>query len=88
MSTNLYMRPVPREQPPAEELPFGLKKAISQRLWGHDGSLYGDEVEVGPSMVPYLEGLADGGSGEISAGATELLAAIRTHGAVTLWIGE
>lgn len=69
------------------ELPFGLKKAISQRLWGHDGSLYGDEREIGPSMVPYLEGLADGGNAEVAEGATVLLDALRVHRAVVLWIG-
>lgn len=82
MSSNLYWRPVPKEQPPKRELPFELKKALAQRLWGHDGSLYGDAVDLDERIVPYLEGLADGGI----VGASELLAAIREHGEVELWI--
>lgn len=88
MSSSLYWRPAPKEEPPAHDLPFGLKKAISQRFWGHDGSLYGDKVEMGASVIPYLEGLADGGTEEIADGARELIAAIRKHGTVEVWIGE
>ena len=81
MSTSLYWRPSP---PPTDrsELPFQLKKAISQRYWGHDGSLWGDEQEIGKDDLPYLEGLADG----MVDGAEELIEAIRKHGSVLIRI--
>lgn len=82
MSTSLYWRPVPQDTPPARDLPYDLKKAISQRFWGHDGSLYGDEVELTQAHVMYLEGLRDAGVD----GAADLIAAIRAHGAIELWI--
>lgn len=84
----MYWRPAPKEQPPAEELPYALKKAIAQRLWGHDGSLNGEEVELGPEIVPYLEGLVDGGNGEVSEGAKDLIAAIAVHRRVLIWISN
>jgi len=85
MSSSLYWRPVPRDIPPAEELPYQLKKALSVRLWGHDGSLYGDKVELNKAtpIIPYLEGLADAGV----EGAEELIRAINIHDAVVVWIG-
>jgi hypothetical protein len=78
----MYWRPAPKDVPPVEELPYQLKKAVAQRLWGHDGSLYGDAVMIGKSMVDYLEGLADAGID----GAADLIAAINEHGAVVIWI--
>lgn len=87
MSSNLYMRPVPKN-PPRDDLPFGLKKAIAQRFWGHDGSLFGDAIQVDRSWVMYFEGLRDSGNGEVAEGAAEVLAAIRDHGVVELWIAE
>ncbi len=82
MSTDLWYRPVPKDQPPAETLPYPLKRAIARRYWDHDGTLCGDELEFTAADVPYLEGLADGGV----EGARELIGAIREHGAVILWI--
>lgn len=87
MSSSMYWRPAPTEEPPAHGLPTSFKKTIAQRMWGHDGSLFGEKVEVGRELVPYLEGLVDGGSGEIKEGAEELLAAIAKHGRVEIWIG-
>lgn len=82
MSTSLYWRPAPKDLPPENYLPFALKHALAKRIWGHDGSLYGDEVLVGKEFLPYLEGLADGHV----EGATELIDAIREHETVLLWI--
>lgn len=84
MSSTLYWRPAPKDVPPAESLPFELKKAIARRFWDHDGSLHGEEIEVDTEGVPYLEGLSDAGVD----GADELLQAIREHGRVLLWIGS
>jgi len=86
MSTSLYWTPAPRDVPPAEGLPYELKKAIAQRLWGHDGSVYGEKVELSraTAIIPYLEGLADAGVD----GAAELIRAINTHDSVLVWIGE
>ncbi|WP_242890225.1 hypothetical protein [Actinomadura litoris] len=83
MSSSLYWRPAPREEPPAHELSYELKKAIAQRAWGHDGSLHGDEITIGPDWVPYLEGLSDAGID----GADELIKAIKDHERVLIWIG-
>lgn len=84
MSSSLYWRPAPKNVPPARDLPESLKKRISQRLWGHDGSLNGDEIEIGKEMLPYLEGLDDAGA----EGAADLIAAINAHGRVLLWIAN
>ena len=83
MSTNLYYRPLPAE-PDKIELPFELKKAIAQRFWDHDGSLYGDEVRFDSQDIPYLNGLKHAGI----RGAAQLINAIETHRAVKVWIGE
>lgn len=82
MSTDLYWRPAPRVIPPGNELPHALKRTLAKRLWGHDGSLNGDAVEVDKAFIPYLEGLADA---EV-AGARELINAIHEHGDVELFI--
>lgn len=84
MSTNLYWLPAPTNPPKPRELPFQLKKALADRFWGHDGSLYGSPVTLGQEYTLYVDGLADAGV----EGAADLLAAIRAHGAVQLWIEE
>lgn len=83
MSFGLYYRPVPKEIPPAIDLPVDLKYPLARRFLGHDGSLRG-EMTVTREHIPYLEGLADGGT----EGAAELIAAVREHEAVELWIGD
>lgn len=83
MSSSMYWRPAPKEEPPANDLPYALKRAVAQRFWHHDGSLYGDDYELGKEDVSYLEGLADAGID----GAAELIEAIRQHGRVLVWIG-
>ncbi len=86
MTTSLCWRPVPKNPPPTKRLPSSLKLTIARHLWDHDGSLTGDPVEVDAAFIPYLQGVADGGSGEIAEGARELIQIIREHGEVELWI--
>ena len=86
MSLGLYYRPVPKDIPPAEELPYELKAIISRRYLGSDGSVRGECV-LDRGDTAYLEGIADS-YGPAADGAAELVQAIREHGAVTLWIGE
>lgn len=83
MSSSLYWRAAPKALPPKHDLPSELKYAIARRFWGHDGSLYGDEIEMDKSSIGYLEGLVDGGVD----GAQELIDAIRKETVVQLWIG-
>lgn len=82
MSTSLYWRPAPKDVPPADTLPSELKKALARRYWDHDGSMWADEREFDSADVPYLEGLRDAGLD----GAAELIAAIKKHGRVEVWI--
>lgn len=82
MSSSMYWRPAPKERPPARPLSDDLKYRLARRLWDHDGSVGGDEVELGKEDLPYLEGLADGGVD----GADDLVAAIHDHGRVLVWI--
>jgi hypothetical protein len=86
MSSSLYWRQAPREAPPANRLPYGLKKALARRYWDHDGSLPGDLTELGKSSLDYLEGIRDGADEQTSQGAAELISAIREYGAVEIWI--
>jgi hypothetical protein len=79
----MYWRPAPKEEPPVQDLPYELKRAVAQRFWGHDGTLHGDDYALSKEDIPYLEGLADAGID----GATELIEAIRQHGRVLVWIG-
>ncbi len=46
MTTTLYWRPTPKDQPAATDLPYPLKRPLAQRYWNHDGSLYGDAIEL------------------------------------------
>ncbi len=81
MSSNLYWRHVP-VAPEANRLPYGLKKAIAQSVWGHDGSLNSEPVPVDGAFVPYFNGLRDGGV----EGAQAVLDLIEQHGAIELLI--
>jgi hypothetical protein len=83
MKTTPHWRPAPKDAPPPGELPEALGKAIERRLWDDYGHLREEVFEVGFEIIPYLEGLEDGNVD----GAAELLAAIREHDRVWLWIG-
>ncbi len=83
MSLSLHWRPAqPAQSWP--RLPYALKSVIARRLWGHDGSVPGEETLVGLSEIDYLDGLADAGVD----GALELRNAIKNYGAVFVWIGD
>jgi hypothetical protein len=85
MSTSLFWKPAPKNEPEPETLDYQLKAALSRRLWGMgDGSVWADEITVGEELIPYLNGLIDGGI----EGAQELLDAIHKHGQVILWIAS
>lgn len=68
MSFGLYWRPVPKEVPPARDLPVALKYVVSRRYWDHDGSLRGHTL-LSKADLPYLEGIRDGGQPEAAEGA-------------------
>lgn len=78
MSSTLMWQPI-RE--PGGCLPDELKKVISRRLWGTDGSCGIGVAPVDRSDISYLEGLRDGGV----KGADELIKLIRKHDKIQLW---
>ena len=78
MSSNLMWRPFKEA---SGSLPKELKRAISKRLWGSDGSCGIGDDRVDESDIPYLEGLMDAGV----KGAAELITLIRKHGEIQLW---
>ncbi len=80
----MHWKPAHPEGSTWPKLPYALKAAIARRLWDHDGSMPGDQVELGLADVPYLEGLNDGGV----EGAHILIDAINQHRAVVVWIGD
>ncbi|MFG2001707.1 hypothetical protein ACGFNU_21405 [Spirillospora sp. NPDC048911] len=83
MSFSMFWRPAPKDIPPGQWLDDDLKYKLGQRLWESGTSKNGPE-QVGAELVPYLEGLADGGV----VGAKELIEAIREHERVEIWIGD
>jgi hypothetical protein len=62
-------------------LPRDLKRVISRRLWGTDGTCGDGEATMDLNDIQYLEGLKDAGI----SGAQELIDLIKTHGTVILW---
>ena len=84
LSTNLYWRPAPKEEPPADTLADDLKRILARKFWGHDGSLWGETFIITRDELEYLEGLKDAGIHD----AGTLIAAIKAHGNVELWIKE
>lgn len=83
MSSSMYWRPAPKEIPPGEQLDSDLMFKLRRRLWdGEPAPLRGQEMELDQTILPYLEGLADGGVTD----ADDLAAAIREHGQVLIWL--
>jgi hypothetical protein len=87
MSHGLYWRPVPKDQPPPESA-SSLKHLLIPKLWGDSTPPLGDETEAGRDLIPYLEGIRDStGDSDMKEDAAGLIAAIREHGAVEMWVG-
>ena len=85
MTTTMYWRPAPKDEPPENDLPDGLKRILARRYWNHDGTLHGDAVRLDRNTDrAYLEGLVDANV----YGSGDLLTAVLKHGAVEIWIGE
>lgn len=82
MSKNLYWKPVlPNKK---YDLPDMLRYVIAKKIWGNDGTLTSEGIELDSSIVLYLEGLRDAGV----AGAEELIEAINKYEKVEIWISE
>lgn len=80
MSQSLYWRPAkPRKE---SSLPDTLKLILKKRYETLDCANENDVLDAG--ALPYLEGLADAGVD----GAKELIAAIKRHEQVEIWIGS
>lgn len=79
MSSTLMWRPA--DPIVGEPLSFALKKTISRKLWGTDGSTGGGEAMLTINDAAYVEGLRDAGVD----GADKLLAILNEHHAIILW---
>ena len=78
MSSNLMWKP---ETQANGSLPYGLKRAISRRLWDTDGSCGGGCATVDKDDIEFLKGLA---AAKVD-GASELINLINKHGRIVLW---
>lgn len=76
MSATLMAYPPPSN---GVSLSDELKYKLGRKLFGTDGTT-GGTIEVGADLVPYLEGLHDGGIKD----AGKLIKLIEKHGTVTL----
>jgi hypothetical protein len=85
MSASLYWRPsVP--DPEGESFGYSLKWALVKRLgWNNDGSCNTDWATVDARLVPWLEGIRDGG-GDVADDAKILLGLIERYGEVEIRI--
>jgi len=89
MSSTLYFRAVPKDLPPASSA-SSLKHLLGPKLWGGNwSSAYGLEntATATADLIPYLEGIRDAGNEEMREDADDLIAALKEHGEVDLWIG-
>lgn len=86
MSKSLYWRPAP-VRPEGESLSLALRHILGLRLWGDEtpplGAVRELDIDV-PGTAAYLEDLADAGTED----AAELLAALRKHRRIELWVDE
>jgi hypothetical protein len=80
MSTNLFWRPIPDDEP----LPYVLKQLLGRKIWD-DGGLHGEWTEIGRELLPWLEGVRDAG-GEVGTEAQQLIALINVHGTIEVAI--
>lgn len=88
MSFSMYARPAPVNLPEPEYL-GQLKYKLARRLWDHDGSLRSEPELVGRELLPYLEGMRDGASGNLSEDAGKLIDLIEANAqGVLIWVGD
>lgn len=88
MSASLYWRPY-QPEPEGEQFGYQLKWLLVERLGLEgDGSVNTDWVLAGESLVPWLEGIRDGG-GAAADDANKLLTLIAKYGTVEVrvWNG-
>lgn len=77
MTASLYWRP----KQGGNRLPDPLRLKLRKRF-----DLHGVEVDerLNPTLVGYLEALAEHADGQVAGGAEDLLEAIREHGPIIL----
>lgn len=72
---------IPVKPQVSRDLPIAIKYPLAKRYQEHDGSLTGT-TQLTKDDIPYLQGLYDAGSVEVSRGAQELIEAIEEHGEI------
>lgn len=79
MSSTLHWRPTPPTLPPT-----GASSDLKHPLTKRYRLQYDEPYQLNSDDLPYLEGLRDAGMGD----AATLIADIRDHGSVEVWVGE
>jgi hypothetical protein len=81
VSPSLHWKPVPKP-PEDNDIDYDLALKLRKRIWEGNGTSFSIPVEVGEEIIPYLHGLMDCNVD----GAAELIAEIREHGAIILYM--
>jgi len=85
MSNNLYWSEIPKE--PKEYSIGGLRYILAKKIWDSDGSCGQGKETIGIEIVPFLEGIEEGGQGnQASIDARKLINAILKNGKVHIYI--
>ena len=93
MSLSMYMKVVPKEQPPPVDI-TGFKHVFARRFLGNDGSLRSEPYEIKNNhravVVPWLEGYIAGATvRNAKEDALRLLSAIQQNPqGVVVWVGD
>ncbi len=88
MGNSLYWRLPPKEVKNHCIAVDGLKYLLGKKLWDVSGSGYCEPKEVGKELLPYLQGIHDSASEDISRQAQALIYAIEKYGTVEIFIGQ
>jgi hypothetical protein len=87
MSSTLVMSPVPKKRDTVSfKLP--VKAILARRYYGHDGSLGGGLVTVGPEDLDWFEGVLAGADRWSAAEVKDfekMVEALRDGGSVDMW---